>query len=439
MLHPTSLAGGDVAAGSGRWLDFMAEAGLAVWQTLPLVIPDGWGSPYQSCSAFAIDTEMSVCDKAVLDGKELAGYRERQGHWLEDFALYRVLSRRFPGLPWWHWPPEYARREPAALDAVRREAAVEIDRIVEGQCRADRSWQRIRGDAESRGIALFGDMPIFVAHESADVWSNPGMFLLDEDFQPRYVAGVPPDYFAANGQRWGNPHYDWVAMRADGFAWWCARLRRQLEWFGLVRVDHFRALVAVWMIEASCPDATVGFWRETPGRELLAALQSSLGELPLVAEDLGTVTDDVRALRRDFSIPGMAVLQFAFDGSPHNPHLPDNIEADTVVYTGTHDNDTCVGWYASLDEHTRRLVGDVLGRSDGDIAWTMIESAFASRATLAVAPMQDYLGLDGSARMNTPGVREGNWRWRLDFGDLDSRLAERIRDAVERSQRSSDG
>lgn len=436
LLHVTSLPSGRLDDDALRWIDFMADAGLGVWQVLPLVIPDGHGSPYQSRSAFAIDPAMLPEAAAPTGDSELQDFQSRNHDWLEDFALFEVLKERFGGQAWSAWPGEYRHRDPDALDGVLRRDARKIDAKRRQQCQLDRAWQRIRTHANDRGISLFGDIPIFVALDSAETWSHPGDFLLDNDGRPSHVAGVPPDYFSENGQRWGNPHYRWDRMAEDDFPWWLSRMTRQFELFDLVRIDHFRGLVAVWMIEATSETAIDGFWQETPGDALLERLQTHFAKLPIVAEDLGVITDEVRALKRKYGLPGMAVLQFAFDAFEDNPHKPKNIESDDIAYTGTHDNDTCVGWFNQLQDHEKDFVFQVLeSEPREDIANLMIETALHSQACLAMAPLQDFLGLDGTARMNTPGVADGNWRWRFDWSMLGDEMIPRIREQLAQSGR----
>lgn len=436
LLHPTSLPNGCLDDDVLRWLDFMAAAGLRVWQMLPLVIPDHTGSPYQSCSAFAADPRLVSNHRSPIDRDELAEFRVREADWIEDFALFRVLQEQFDGRPWHTWPTPYARRDPTTLERVRHEHGAALDAIIFEQLRFDHRWREIRKAAQARDIALFGDIPIFIAHDSADVWAHPNNFLLDADLQPTFVAGVPPDYFSATGQRWGNPHYDWETMQADGFSWWISRLRRQFEWYDIVRLDHFRGLVAVWMIAADCPTAIDGSWQETPGDELLATLQQRFPELPIVAEDLGVITAEVRELRRKYALPGMAVLQFAFDAFGDNPHKPVNIEPDTVVYVGTHDNNTAYGWFAELADHERGFVFETLGcEPNPDIAGVMMEAALRSRGNLAVLTLQDMLRLGADARMNTPGMADDNWHWRFQWDQLPTGLADEIRNLVAVSDR----
>lgn len=436
LLHVTSLPSGRLDDDALRWLDFMAAAGLSVWQVLPLVIPDPGGSPYQSPSAFASAPALLPREDPPVDASTFEEYCAQHAHWLDDFALFEVLKRRFEGRPWVSWPDPYRHRDERALRGVREAERGEITAIMQQQFRLDRAWRRIRDHAEGHGISLFGDIPIFIAHDSADTWSRPQDFLLDDEGQPTYVTGVPPDYFSEYGQRWGNPHYRWDRMQADGFAWWIARMQRQFELFDLVRIDHFRGLVAVWMIEAHCPTAVDGVWQKTPGDALLAALAAHFPDLPIVAEDLGVITEEVRQLRRKYRLPGMSVLQFAFDHFADNPHKPANITPDTVAYTGTHDNDTSAGWFAGLKSHEREFVFQVLGvPPTDDIARLMIETALDTRAELAMAPLQDFLSLGSEARMNTPGVSEGNWRWRFDWDMLDDTLTEHIRAMITASGR----
>lgn len=436
LLPVSALPSGRLDDDALRWLDLIAAAGLSVWQVLPLVIPDASGSPYQSPSAFATDPRRLPHKDRPVNPSDLEAYCARQAHWLDDYALFHVLRHRFGERPWVEWPDNYRHRKKKTLRKVLDKEQREIRSIKEQQFRLDRAWDNIRRHAHGLGIELFGDIPIFIAHDSADTWAHPGDFLLDAEGHPTHVAGVPPDYFAEFGQRWGNPHYRWEHMQADGFPWWIARMRRQFELFDRVRIDHFRGLVAVWMIEAHCETAVEGEWRETPGDALLATLLDNFPGLPIVAEDLGLITEEVHALRRKYRLPGMAVLQFAFDHFEDNPHKPANITANTIAYTGTHDNDTSAGWFGKLQPHEQDFVFQVLGRPrTDDIARVMIETAMHSRACLAVAPLQDFLGLGSHARMNTPGSTEGNWRWRFEWDMLPAGLADGIRPMVEQSRR----
>ena len=431
LLHVTSLPSSRLDDDALRWIDFIASAGLSVWQVLPLVIPDANGSPYQSPSAFAMNPGLLPTNDAKVNGSEFEEYCAVEAAWLKDFALFEVLKRRFGDRAWVDWPDNFRHRDAASLRRVALDARSEMTRIQEQQYRLDRAWRRIRQHAQDRGVALFGDIPVFIAHDSADTWSQPEDFLLDDDGQPTHVTGVPPDYFSETGQRWGNPHYRWERMQQEDYAWWITRMARQFELFDLVRIDHFRGLVAVWMIEASCDTAIDGHWQETPGDALLGALRARFPDLPIVAEDLGIITEEVRALRRKYGFPGMSVLQFAFDHFDDNPHKPANITTDTVVYTGTHDNDTCAGWFEGLRPEEKGFVFDVLEvEPTEDIARLMIETAMQSRADLAVAPLQDFLGLGSEARMNTPGVPTGNWHWKFSWDMLDKGLAGRIHEMI---------
>ena len=437
LLHVTSLPSGRLDDDALRWLDFMAESELGVWQMLPLVIPDTNGSPYQSASAFASDPRLLPREPIPVDPDLFDAYCQREAHWLNDFATFQVLKRHFDGKAWVEWSTPFRDREQGALEKLATNEHKALDEIKRQQFRLDQAWQRIRTHATDLGIQLFGDIPIFVAHDSADTWANPDSFLLDEQGQPTFVTGVPPDYFSDTGQRWGNPHYRWEHMQTNGFQWWLHRMQRQFDLFDLVRIDHFRGLVAVWMIDAACETAIDGYWQETPGDVLLDALQAHFAALPIIAEDLGVITEEVRALRRKYGLPGMAVLQFAFDHFADNPHKPANINSDDIVYTGTHDNNTCVGWFKELQAHEKDFVFEILGSSPrDDIAQLMIETAMHTQALLAIAPLQDYLGLGPQARMNTPGVAEGNWRWRFHWDMLTSEHAKNIRQLVEASGRS---
>ncbi len=438
LLHVTSLPSGRLDDDALRWIDFMADAGLSVWQVLPLVIPDTHGSPYQSESAFAMNPGLLPLSLPAIDEAAFEAYCEHTAYWLDDFALFRLLKPRFSHRAWVEWPDEYRHRYDGALRALRKENETAIMLIKQQQFLLDQAWHRIRKHANDRGIALFGDIPIFVSHDSADTWARPEDFLLDDDGQPTHVTGVPPDYFSDIGQRWGNPHYRWDRMEADGFHWWLSRMQHQFDLFDIVRIDHFRGLVAVWMIEAACETAVDGVWQETPGDALLATLQKHYSELPIVAEDLGVITDEVRALRRKYQLPGMSVLQFAFDYFEDNPHKPVNITADDVVYTGTHDNDTSTGWFKGLEAHEKAFVFETLkSEPRDDIANLMIETAMNTQANMAIAPLQDYLGLGSAARMNTPGVPDGNWHWRFHWDMLPDDLAQRIRTMIETSGRQN--
>jgi 4-alpha-glucanotransferase len=480
LLHPTSLPGpygiGDVGPAAFRWVDILARAKQSWWQVLPLG-PTGYGdSPYQCFSAFAGNIYLLSPERLQKDGlltaSDLAGvsfadervgygrvipfklamlhlawqnfkagrvpgmrslfeqYREENRAWLADFALFMALKDAREGAPWQTWPRELQRTGivNSFLDVTRQELADEIGLHEFGQFLFARQWSAVREYAHAHDIKIIGDAPIFVASDSADVWANPSLFLLDSAMSPKVVAGVPPDYFSPTGQLWGNPLYDWKAMRSANYAWWVARLRATLATVDLVRLDHFRGFMAAWHVPFGEHTAVNGRWVPGPGAELFTHLQAELKGLPLIAEDLGEITPDVFEVRDRFNLPGMKVLQFAFD-KPSNPFLPHNYRTpNCVVYTGTHDNDTTRGWYAQIPDYERHYLHRYLSRDGSDIAWDLIRLAWSSSADLAVAPAQDVLDLGTDARMNLPGRPDHNWQWRLHadaFTDaIVSRLAE---------------
>ncbi|MDZ7583780.1 MAG: 4-alpha-glucanotransferase [Thiobacillus sp.] len=433
LLHPTSLPSGTLAD-AGRWLDFLQAAGFGVWQMLPLGIPLTGLSPYQCASAFAVNP--GLFPSAPVDMQGFADWRRRQAHWLEDFARFMVIKAEQGGASWTDWPAALRDRDARTLAGFDAAHADKLEAVMVEQYGAAMQWRRIHAHAAAHGIQLFGDMPIFVAHDSADVWAQRGLFLLDDVGHPTVVTGVPPDYFSETGQRWGNPHYNWAAMQADGFAWWRARLAAHFEWFDLVRIDHFRGLAAAWVIPAHEPTAIHGEWVEAPGAALLQAIADEMGELPLVAEDLGIITPEVTALRHQFGLPGMAVLQFAFDHHADNPHKPENAHPDTVYYTGTHDNDTTLGWWRMLPDEARQEVMRQLNVDDPDtVPDTMIDTVLKSRAALAILPLQDVLRLGSEARMNTPGTDNGNWTWRFAWDALPPNLASNLLEQLQKAHR----
>ncbi len=456
LLHISSLPGpfpcGVLGEEAARFVDALAAAGFSVWQFLPLGPTHGSHSPYESASSFAgnprfVDLREAVGRGWLADGAlppdgsseaaleraraaaaagfwraaesdealaaEVRAFRQEHAEWLEDFALFSALKRHFQGRPWWRWPQPLRDRDPEALQAAAREHRELVRQAVFEQYLFHRQWARLKRHAETRGVRLFGDIPIYAAHDSADVWSHRELFTLDEAGRCLEVAGVPPDYFSKRGQRWGNPLYRWQALEARGFDWWVARVRVQQTRMHILRIDHFRGLEAYWAIPADAPDGRRGEWRKAPGAALLNTLREHLGRLPLVAEDLGLITPEVTALLERFGLPGMKVLQFAFDGMPDNPYLPARIEENSVVYTGTHDNDTTLGWFRALDGATRARVLEQTGGTAEDMPWPLIRAALETRALLAVIPMQDILALGSEARFNTPGTSRGNWRWRL--------------------------
>ncbi|HIP08092.1 MAG TPA: 4-alpha-glucanotransferase [Mariprofundaceae bacterium] len=456
LLHITSLPSpfhkGVLGEEAFHFIDTMVAGGFSVWQFLPLGPTHSHGSPYESLSTFAGNPEL-IDLRPCLDADWLpqntsfkhvtreqhASYRKEAAHqfwldvqsntelaqqvstfqtqhayWLDDFSLFSALKSASNNAAWWQWSDDLRTRNEVTLQAARETHNTLIQQVIFEQFLFDKQWQGIKTYAESKGVQLFGDLPIYVAHDSADVWANPQFFTLDESGECTEVAGVPPDYFSKTGQRWGNPLYRWDVLQADDFSWWVKRIAHQLTRMDMLRIDHFLALEAFWVIPAESDTGLIGEWRKAPGKELLQTLQDKLGNLPLIAEDLGTITEEVTTLRKQFGLPGMKILHFAFGGDDSNPYLPHNHEEDSVVYTGTHDNDTTMGWFESSDEHVQQHVLNVLHAKAEDMPWALIEAALASPARLAVIPMQDILELGSEAKFNTPGTLDGNWSWRLD-------------------------
>jgi 4-alpha-glucanotransferase len=436
LLAASSLrqqGGGAFGDAGRRFLDWLAEAGFSVWQLLPLVPVDHSGSPYWARADRAGNPDL-LDAQAPDPGSEddFEAWRATESpQWLDDYLLFEAIGAEQRGAPWWRWPAPLRDRVPAALADAARRLATPMRERARLQWRFDMQWRALREHAAARGIRIFGDLPIYVAPDSVATWSSPGVFQLDDNGQAMAVAGVPPDYFSDDGQLWGNPLYDWDAQQRDRFRFWLQRLRLQAERFDLLRIDHFRALEAYWAVPAGATTARDGEWRKAPGAALLRAVAKHLPKLELVAEDLGIITPEVTQLRHDFHLPGMRVVQFGFDGDPSNPHLPHQHEFEAIVYTGTHDNDTTVGWYAALPEATRDLVRRYLGRNDHEVPHAMIRAVLASVGCLAVLPMQDILGLGSEARLNRPGTITGNWSWTLPTGSLNAGLAARYRDLLE--------
>ncbi|HEU4594864.1 MAG TPA: 4-alpha-glucanotransferase [Pyrinomonadaceae bacterium] len=487
LLHPTSLPGrfgiGDLGVEAYRFVDFLAAAGQTLWQIMPLG-PTGYGdSPYSAFSAFAGNTLLVSPERLVEDGlltasdlrdvpeldaarvefgkvidykrellekafdnfkktnskdlrSDYEGFLGFASFWLEDYALFSALKDEHGGKSWHTWPRPHARRESAALQSAALSLRERVEAHKFFQFVFFKQWLQLKKYCFERGVRVVGDMPIFVAHNSSDVWARPDLFKLHEDGSPSVVAGVPPDAFSETGQLWGNPIYDWEAMRADGFKWWVERVRETLKLVDVVRVDHFRGFAAFWEVPAEHETAERGRWTKAPGTELFKAMRDALGEPPIIAEDLGTITPDVHALRDEFGFPGMRVLQFAFGGDPRDTHLPHNYTSHAVVYTGTHDNDTTVGWYEerAAEGADARLKSELenclkyLDSEGEEIHWDFIRAASASVAVIAIAPLQDVLGLDSTARINTPASAEGNWAWRFREGALTDELRDRLRD-----------
>lgn len=489
LLHITSLPGpygiGDLGPEAYRFADFLEAAGQTLWQMLP-VVPVGYGySPYASPSTFAgnpmfISPDLLVADGLLSKGDlfdtpefpesrvdfqrvepfkerlletawrtfsaggfgeltdEFESFRTRNAVWLESYALFHVLKTHHDLTEWTAWDTRFAQRDPDAIAAFRKEHADDILRIQFQQYVFDRQWKRLKAYCNARSIRIFGDLPIYVAQDSADVWGNPELFHLDESGRATVISGVPPDYFSKTGQRWGNPIYRWDEMAETGYEWWTARMRRILELVDLVRLDHFRGFEAYWEIPASEETAVNGRWVDGPGAELFETLDRNLGELPLVAENLGVITEGVTDLMNRFNLPGMAILQFAFDDNADNEFLPHNYSPDIVAYTGTHDNDTFTGWYrethstqdVEVIHRAKRYCREYLDVTEDEldqIHWKAIRALMASVAERVVTPVQDVLGLGVDARMNTPGEPDGNWAWRMQPDALGHDERDRLR------------
>lgn len=480
LLHPTSLpgplAGGDIGHEAYRFIEFLHACGIKVWQMLPLCPPHADLSPYQCFSAHAgnpalisldwlvdrgwLDLEAvpepqvdaryrSICLKQAHGNfnqlpadsvwrERLQAFRLGNQYWLEDFSLFVGLKKRYGMKPWYLWPPESRQHDRAVLQQAAVELSHEIDLAVFEQFVFFTQWREIREYAARHDVQIFGDMPIFVSHDSADVWANRENFKINEDGSMASVSGVPPDAFSDTGQKWGNPLYDWEYMQRDGFKWWKDRLATLLQLFDLIRVDHFRGLDACWEIPAEEETAINGEWRDVPGETLLQTLHDCYPFLPLVAEDLGVITDRVHALKDRFGLPGMKVLQFAFDGNSANPHLPHRHRHRDVVYTGTHDNDTTLGWIRDDTTHDREFFLAYTGcRSDSEEEQrlAMLRMALSSVSFLCIIPMQDILSLDTSARMNMPGTVCGNWTWRFSWQQVNPERAEQLARLVALYQR----
>jgi 4-alpha-glucanotransferase len=484
LVHPTSFPGrfgiGDLGPGASRILDFLQAGGQKVWQVLPLG-PTGFGnSPYALLSAFAGNPLLISPERLVEDGllppatldtapladgaaaaqrvdfgavvrwkdellrashdhflhsasrsvktlrQEYEAFCAAQCEWLDDYALFAALKARHGGIAWVYWAAPYADRDPVALEEAHRYLAHEIAYTRYTQYLFFRQWAALREEARRRSLLILGDLAIFVAHDSADVWAHRDLFLLDAHGRPTVVAGVPPDYFSATGQRWGNPIYRWDVLAATGYAWWIARVRQALELEDMLRLDHFRGFEAYWEIPVSCPTAIEGRWVAGPRDALFAAIHAALGEVPFVAEDLGVITRRVKDLRQRLGFPGMRVLQFGLGGDATSRHLPHNHVRNCVVYTGTHDNDTAAGWFAGLKGAERQQALRYLHTDAHHVPWAMIRAAAASVARLVIVPLQDVLGLGSEARMNWPSSTEANWEWRVSAEQLTPALADKL-------------
>jgi 4-alpha-glucanotransferase len=479
LLHPTSLPGpygiGDIGPQAHHWLDFLEKSGCALWQVLPLG-PTGYGdSPYQSFSAFAgnyylispeslleedllhsddlvefqdfpqervdfgavIPWKLGVLDRAFnrfehhasvqLHG-ELAKFEEEQASWLDDFALFMAIKEAYGGGSWVDWPAPLRAREPGELEKARKDLSVAIARQKFRQFLFFRQWNELRKHANALNIKIIGDIPIFVAHDSAEVWARPELFYLNPDGNPQFVAGVPPDYFSETGQLWGNPLYRWDRHALEGYSWWQERFQSVLRLVDIVRLDHFRGFAGYWEVPGGEKTAVKGRWAPGPGLDFFLTVKDALGDLPIIAEDLGEITQDVIDMRESLELPGMKIIQFAFYGDPSEPFLPHNHTPNSVVYTGTHDNDTSRGWYERVPETERDFYRRYLGRDGSNVAWDFIRAAWSSVPLFAIAPMQDFLDLGNEARMNYPGNPSGNWTWRLPVNGLSDSLSSRIKE-----------
>ncbi len=465
IFHPTSLPGpdgiGDLGPEAFQWVRFLKESGCTLWQLLPLG-PTGYGdSPYQAFSAFAgnfylvspallldedLLTQADLADRPIFPANqvdygpvitwkltlldraferflkskssalkaEMKLFQDREASWLEDFALFMAIKEAQGGVAWCDWPQALRKREKQAIEDFKRENPQSIQRHIFRQFLFFRQWEQVHQFANQNGIQIIGDIPIFVAYDSAEVWARPELFYLDEQGKPTVVAGVPPDYFSPTGQLWGNPLYRWDVHKQSGYTWWIERIRASLKLVDILRVDHFRGFAGYWEIPASMTTAENGRWVKGPGISLFQAIELALGGLPIIAEDLGEITQDVIDLRHELDLPGMKVMHFAFSGDGTHPFLPHNYPINCVAYTGTHDNDTSRGWYDSINEVERDFVRRYLGRSGEDISWDLIRALWASPAIFTLAPMQDFLSLGAQARMNQPGRAAGNWNWRMD-------------------------
>lgn len=465
LLHISSLPNGegkgsDLGQEAYNFVDFLHSAGVTVWQTLPLGMPHGDGSPYQCLSAHAGNPEFisikwledrgwlqssghegqdqdsfvksCLIIKAFCGFKSLADKDEKEkfqqfcqdkAFWLDSFSLFFALRHDFENKAWSQWPGPLKNREPSAIEKATSRLKLVIETVKFEQYVFFTQWTELKEYAKKKGVLLFGDIPIFVSYDSADVWANRDIFKLTKTGEMSMVAGVPPDYFSETGQRWGNPHYDWKYLEETGFKWWVDRIKTQSELFDILRIDHFRGLESAWEIPANEDTAINGKWVVAPGKGLLEAIEKECPSISLVAEDLGIITEEVNELRTQFDLPGMKILQFAFDGNPDNIYLPHNHEKNSVVYTGTHDNDTTLGWFNSLGDHDKQYIYKYLGASTISMPSLMVGVALSSVANLAIIPMQDILGLGSEDRMNVPGTVEGNWQWQFDWGQLTEKRA----------------
>jgi len=453
LCHPTSLPSGDFGPDAYHFINFLAMSGFSLWQVLPLNPVDEAGSPYTTPCSFALDTTFisqflltqwnwlpegvsrlsnDILDisrqhfannASAADKRRYKKFCQSQSAWLDDYALYESIKSAQQQKAWFQWPTGLRDRSEKVLQLAKKDYAEEIETFKYSQFVVDRQWQVLREYALEKNVHVFGDLPIFVSHDSVDVWTNRDAFHLLKNGQAKLVAGVPPDYFSKTGQRWGNPLYNWLVMQKNDFAWWRQRMQRQLSLYDIIRIDHFRGLEAYWEIKASQKTAEKGKWVKAPGEALFKSFLKHLGELPLVAEDLGVITDKVTKLRHQFNLPGMKILQFGFEDDFNNAYLPHQHEQDYVAYSGTHDNDTSLGWYQGLSPEIRQRVNDYLACEEHDMPMSLVRATIASVAQTAIVPMQDILGLGSEARMNVPGVKDGNWTWRFNWDQVPENLS----------------
>ena len=479
LLHPTSLPGsygiGDIGSRAHRWIEFLSAAGCGLWQVLPIG-PTGYGdSPYQCFSSFAgnpllispdallkddllhpddlydhpcfpehrvefgevIPWKAGVLDRSFIRyqhtqspplNAEMEEFQVKHSAWLDDFALFMALKEAHGGAPWHTWEKPLRERQPEAVSKARKQHAIAIQRQVYRQFLFYRQWAKLKSFAHEKNIQIIGDIPIFVAHDSADVWANPHLFHLDATGMPTFVAGVPPDYFAPTGQLWGNPLYRWDVHADTAYTWWLDRIKATLNLVDIIRIDHFRGFAGYWEVPGKAKTAEIGRWVPGPGKDFFRSIRQSLGDLPIIAEDLGVITPDVIELRDSFDLPGMRIFQFAFDSDPDDPFLPHNYPVNCVVYTGTHDNDTVRGWYDRVPEKDKAFYRRYLDRDGAMVNWDMIRGVWSSVAVFGLAPMQDFLDLGNEARMNYPGNPSGNWMWRMSTNAQTPELQDKIKE-----------
>ena len=479
LLHPTSLPGpygiGDIGANAHRWIDFLSAAGCGLWQILPIG-PTGFAdSPYQCFSSFAgnpflispdalleddllhpddlydrpvfpddhvdfglvIPWKLGLLDRSFIRYQhshsahlksEMEEFRSIQSTWLEDFGLFMALKEMHDNRPWHTWEKPLRMREPQAVSDARTRLDIAIQRQIYRQFIFFRQWSKLKSHAHENKIQIIGDIPIFVAHDSADVWANPDLFHLDESGRASVVAGVPPDYFSPTGQLWGNPLYRWEVHARDDYAWWLKRIKSTLDLVDIIRIDHFRGFAGYWEVSGTAKTAEIGCWVPGPGKQFFQSILRSLGDLPIIAEDLGVITPDVEDMRDSFDLPGMRVFQFGFDSTPKDPFLPHNYPINCVSYTGTHDNDTALGWYNRVPEKDKAFYRSYMDRDGSDVSWEMIRGVWSSVAIFGLAPMQDFLSLGNEARMNYPGNPSGNWTWRMPRNAQSQELMSKIKE-----------